>query len=106
MASLPGFRSVPTAAMEPTSLTMPRRYSVQNQKCRSQRPGNAEVKFWERAAFPRKGQIVSDPVAEPSESNSLELRIAFHNAVLRFQDWTAGVAEPKVKFRSLARAYR
>jgi hypothetical protein len=34
-----------------------------------------------------------------SESNSLELRIAFHNAVLRFQDWTANVAEPKVKLR-------
>jgi len=36
-------------------------------------------------------------MAEPSESNSLELRIAFHNAVSRFQDWTADVAEPKVK---------
>jgi hypothetical protein len=33
------------------------------------------------------------------DSNSLELRIAFHNAVLRFQDWTADVAEPKVKLR-------
>jgi hypothetical protein len=33
----------------------------------------------------------------PSESNSLELRIAFHNAVSRFQDWTTGVAEPRVK---------
>jgi hypothetical protein len=32
-----------------------------------------------------------------SESNTLELRIAFHNAVSRFQDWTANVAEPKVK---------
>jgi hypothetical protein len=38
-------------------------------------------------------------MAEPSESNSLELRIAFHNAVSRFQDWTANVAEPKVKLR-------
>jgi hypothetical protein len=36
-------------------------------------------------------------MAKPSESNSLELRMAFHNAVSRFQDWTAGVAEPKVK---------
>ena len=30
-------------------------------------------------------------------SNTLELRIAFHNAVARFQDWTADVAEPRVK---------
>jgi hypothetical protein len=37
-------------------------------------------------------------MSEPSESNSLELRIAFHNAVSRFQDWTAGIAESKVKF--------
>jgi hypothetical protein len=36
-------------------------------------------------------------MAEPSDSNSLELRIAFHNAVSRFQDWAADVAEPKVK---------
>ena len=33
------------------------------------------------------------------ETNSLELRMAFHNAVSRFQDWTANVAEPKVKLR-------
>ncbi len=39
-------------------------------------------------------------MAKPSESNSLELRIAFHNAVSRFQDWTANVAEPKVKLQS------
>jgi hypothetical protein len=32
-----------------------------------------------------------------NDSSSLELRIAFHNAVSRFQDWTAGVAEPKVR---------
>ena len=38
-------------------------------------------------------------MAEPLESNSLELRMAFHNAVSRFQDWTANVAEPKVKLR-------
>jgi hypothetical protein len=38
-------------------------------------------------------------MAEPSETNSLELRMAFHNAVLRFQDWTANVAEPRVKLR-------
>jgi hypothetical protein len=37
-------------------------------------------------------------MTEPSESNSLELRIAFHNAVSRFQDWKANVTEPKVKF--------
>ena len=37
-------------------------------------------------------------MAEQSASNSLELRIAFHNAVSRFQDWTADVAEPKVRF--------
>jgi hypothetical protein len=36
-------------------------------------------------------------VAESLESNSLELRTAFHNAVSRFEDWTANVAEPKVK---------
>jgi hypothetical protein len=36
-------------------------------------------------------------MAEPSESSSLELRIAFHNAVSRYQDWTADIAEPKVK---------
>jgi hypothetical protein len=36
-------------------------------------------------------------MAEPLETNSLELRMAFHNAVSRFQDWTANVAEPKVK---------
>ena len=39
-------------------------------------------------------------MAEPSEANSLELRIAFHNAVSRFQDWTTNVAEPKVRFHS------
>ena len=38
-------------------------------------------------------------MAEPLETNSLELRIAFHNAVSRFQDWTANVAEPRVKLR-------
>jgi hypothetical protein len=38
-------------------------------------------------------------MGKPSESNSLELRIAFHNAVLRFQDWTIGVDEPRVKLR-------
>jgi hypothetical protein len=32
-----------------------------------------------------------------NDSNSLELRIAFHNAVSRFQDWTADIAEPKVR---------
>ena len=36
-------------------------------------------------------------MAELSESNTLELRIAFHNAVSRFQAWTADVAEPRVK---------
>jgi hypothetical protein len=34
-----------------------------------------------------------------NDSNSLELRIAFHNAVSRFQDWTADVTEPKVRLR-------
>jgi hypothetical protein len=34
-----------------------------------------------------------------SESNTLELRIAFHNAVARFEDWTTAVAEPRVKLR-------
>ena len=38
-----------------------------------------------------------DTMAKLSESNTLELRIAFHNAVARFQDWTADVAEPRVK---------
>jgi hypothetical protein len=38
-------------------------------------------------------------MAEPSEPDSLELRIAFHNAVSRFHDWIGGVAEPKVQFR-------
>ena len=37
-------------------------------------------------------------MAKRFESNSLELRIAFHNAVSRFQDWKANVVEPKVKF--------
>ena len=36
-------------------------------------------------------------MAEPLERNSLELGMAFHNAVSRFQDWTANVAEPKVR---------
>jgi len=36
-------------------------------------------------------------MAKLSESNTLELRIAFHNAAARFQDWTADVAEPRVK---------
>jgi hypothetical protein len=36
-------------------------------------------------------------MAKLSESNTLELRIAFHNAVARFQDWTTDVAEPRVK---------
>jgi hypothetical protein len=40
-----------------------------------------------------------DTMAEPLETNSLELRMAFHNAVSRFQDWTANVAEPRVRFR-------
>jgi hypothetical protein len=31
-------------------------------------------------------------------SDSLELRIGFHNAVSRFQDWTTGVTEPRVKY--------
>jgi hypothetical protein len=39
-------------------------------------------------------------MTKPSEYNTLELRIAFHNAVARFQDWTIGVAEPKVKYSS------
>ena len=38
-------------------------------------------------------------MAEPLETNSLELHMAFHNAVSRFQDWTANVAEPRVKLR-------
>jgi hypothetical protein len=46
-----------------------------------------------------EGRIAGDTMAKLSESNTLELRIAFHNAVARFQDWTADVAEPKVKLR-------
>jgi hypothetical protein len=38
-------------------------------------------------------------MAAPLETNSLELRMAFHNAVSRFQDWTANVAEPRVRLR-------
>jgi hypothetical protein len=38
-------------------------------------------------------------MVEPSVSNSLELRIAFHNAISRFQDWTTEVDEPRVKLR-------
>src|SRR5262249_7728500 len=49
------------------------------------------------AAFSRKGRIAGDTMAKLSDSNTLELRIAFHNAVARFQDWTADVAEPRVK---------
>src|SRR6516225_2208930 len=41
-----------------------------------------------------KARVAGDTMTTPSESNSLELRIAFHNAVSRFQDWTANVAEP------------
>jgi hypothetical protein len=44
---------------------------------------------------------VGDTMAEPLERNSLELRMAFHNAVSRFQDWTANVAEPKVRLLRL-----
>src|SRR5262249_823899 len=40
-----------------------------------------------------------DTMAEPLENNSLQLRMAFHNAVSLFQDLTADVAEPKVKLR-------
>ena len=36
-------------------------------------------------------------MAKLSDSNTLELRIAFNNVVARFQDWTANVAEPRVK---------
>jgi hypothetical protein len=36
-------------------------------------------------------------MAQLSESHTLELRIAFHNAVARFQGWTTDVAEPRVK---------
>src|SRR6516164_8464926 len=46
-----------------------------------------------------KGRRADDTMAEPLDSNSLELRMAFHNAVSRFQDWTANVAEPRVKLR-------
>jgi hypothetical protein len=42
---------------------------------------------------------MDDAMADKLESNSLELRIAFHNAVSRFEDWTANVAEPKVRLR-------
>jgi hypothetical protein len=38
-------------------------------------------------------------MAELLETNSLELRMAFHNAISRFQDWTANVAEPRVRLR-------
>jgi hypothetical protein len=46
-----------------------------------------------------EGTNAGGTMAERSDFNSLELRIAFHNAVSRFQDWTADVAEPKVKLR-------
>ena len=46
-----------------------------------------------------KARVAGDTMTTPSESNSLELRMAFHNAVSRFQDWTANVAEPRVKLR-------
>jgi hypothetical protein len=39
-------------------------------------------------------------MVESLESHSLELRVAFHNAVSRFQDWTAGIDEPRVRLRS------
>jgi hypothetical protein len=38
-------------------------------------------------------------MVQPYESNTLELCIAFHNAVARFKDWTTDVAEPRVRFR-------
>jgi hypothetical protein len=44
-----------------------------------------------------KGQIAGDTMAKLSKPNTLEVRVAFHNAVARFQDWTADVAEPRVK---------
>jgi hypothetical protein len=37
-----------------------------------------------------------DTMADLSESNTLELRIAFHNAVSRFQAWTADGSSGKV----------
>ena len=36
-------------------------------------------------------------MADRSEPSTLELRIAFHNAVSRLQAWTDDVAEPRVK---------
>jgi hypothetical protein len=50
-----------------------------------------------RAAFSMKRRIRATPMG--SDFDSLELRIAFHNAVSRFRDWTADVDEPKVKLR-------
>src|SRR5215471_13826769 len=47
--------------------------------------------------FPKRTNSAGDTMVKLSESNTLELRIAFHNAVARFQDWTADVAEPRVK---------
>lgn len=40
-----------------------------------------------------------DTMVQLCESDTLELRIAFHNAVARFQDWTTSVAQPRVKLR-------
>src|SRR5215472_13389803 len=47
--------------------------------------------------FQKRTNSAGDTMAKLSESNTLELRIAFHNAVARFEDWTADVGEPRVK---------
>src|SRR5215469_16888545 len=47
--------------------------------------------------FQKRTNSAGGTMAKLSESNTLELRIAFHNAVARFEDWTADVGEPRVK---------
>jgi hypothetical protein len=47
----------------------------------------------------RKATKAADSMSDPPETHSLELRTAFHNAVLRFRDWKSGVDKPRVKLR-------
>lgn len=59
----------------------------------------ASPQYYRWTAFSTKRRIAGDTMAQPSESNTLELRIAFHNAMARFKDWTTDVAEPRVRLR-------
>jgi hypothetical protein len=57
----------------------------------------ASPQYHRWTAFFAEGPIAGDTMVQLSESNTLELRIASHNAVARFEDWTTDVAEPRVR---------